>query len=231
MAKDPAVLFYTSDFISGTLTMSHEQRGKYILLLCLQHQKGHLSEKDMLNICGTYDEDIFAKFIKDENELYYNQRLENEVVKRRKYSESRRKNRAGKVKEEEDSLGKEEKDMSNISKSYVKHMENENENENINISKEKFEFARKIYPGIKRGLDTEFDNYKKHKDWKGCLELLLPAIKKQIDFKKNAVAMKEFVPEWKHFKTWIYNRSWEEEIGDNLVSSPTLKRPERRGQG
>ena len=61
MAKDPAVLFYTSDFISGTLTMTDEQRGRYILLLCLQHQKGYLTEKDMLNICKTYDEDIWVK--------------------------------------------------------------------------------------------------------------------------------------------------------------------------
>lgn len=28
MAKDPAVLFYTADFITGTLTMTDEQRGK-----------------------------------------------------------------------------------------------------------------------------------------------------------------------------------------------------------
>ena len=49
MAKDPAVLFYTSDFLSGTFTMTNEQVGMYIRLLCLQHQKGKLSEKDMLS--------------------------------------------------------------------------------------------------------------------------------------------------------------------------------------
>ena len=114
MAKDPAILFYTSDFISGTLTMSHEQRGKYILLLCLQHQKGHLSEKDMLNICGTYDEDIFVKFTKSENGLYYNQRLQDEMSKRQRYSDSRRKNR----------LGGDKSDI--ICKSYVEHMEDIN---------------------------------------------------------------------------------------------------------
>ena len=46
MSKDPAVLFYTSDFLSGTFTMTNEQVGKYIRLLCLQHQKGRLTEKD-----------------------------------------------------------------------------------------------------------------------------------------------------------------------------------------
>ena len=79
--KDPAFLFYSSDFLSGTLLMTDEQIGQYIKLLCLQHQKGHLKEKDMLNICNTYDEDIFSKFLKDEEGNYYNERLENETNK------------------------------------------------------------------------------------------------------------------------------------------------------
>ena len=40
MAKDPAVLFYTSDFLTGTILMNYEQKGKYITLLCIQHQHG-----------------------------------------------------------------------------------------------------------------------------------------------------------------------------------------------
>ena len=45
MAKDPAFLFYPSDFLTGTMFMTDEQVGKYIRLLCAQHQKGHLCEK------------------------------------------------------------------------------------------------------------------------------------------------------------------------------------------
>jgi hypothetical protein len=48
MGKDPAILFYTSDFLTGTMTFTDEQVGKYIRLLCLQHQKDKLTEKDML---------------------------------------------------------------------------------------------------------------------------------------------------------------------------------------
>ena len=58
--KDPAFLFYSSDFLSGTMLMSDEDVGKYIRLLCLQHQKGHLKEKEMLNICKEFNEDIFT---------------------------------------------------------------------------------------------------------------------------------------------------------------------------
>ena len=45
--KDPAVLLYTQDFLVGTISMNFEERGKYITLLCMQHQKGKLTLKDL----------------------------------------------------------------------------------------------------------------------------------------------------------------------------------------
>lgn len=119
--KDPAFLFYSSDFLTGTMFMSDSQLGKYIKILCTQHQKGHLSEKDMLKICKRYDKDIFEKFVKDESGKYYNIRLEMEIAKRSAYSKSRSDNRKNKI------------NFENICFSYVKHMENENINiNNIN---------------------------------------------------------------------------------------------------
>jgi len=118
--KDPAFLFYSSDFLTGTMLLNMEQRGKYITLLCLQHNKGKLSEKDMMHICGSYDEDIFGKFQRDADGYFFNERLSTEIQKRKSYSESRRNNRT-------------KKDVSNISSSYDKHMENINENINENI--------------------------------------------------------------------------------------------------
>jgi len=121
MAKDPAFLFYSSDFITGVAFMTDEQVGKYIRLLCMQHLHGRLSEKHMMHICKTYDADIFAKFKKDENGLYYNQRVEDEINKRKNFTESRKTNRISK--------------KQIISSTYEKHMNEhmENENENINI--------------------------------------------------------------------------------------------------
>ena len=119
MAKDPAFLFYPNDFTSGTRFMTDEQVGKYIRLLCAQFDCGHLSEKDMIMICKSYDIDIFSKFIKDSDGKFYNERLENEKFKRTKFCESRGKNREGKKK---------------ISFSYDNHMENVNENVNRNIN-------------------------------------------------------------------------------------------------
>lgn len=94
--KDPAFLFYSADFQIGTEDMTDEQVGKYIRLMCRQHLKGHISEEHMKKICKTYDKEVYEKFKQDENGLYYNIRLETEIEKRKRYSESRAKNRQGK---------------------------------------------------------------------------------------------------------------------------------------
>jgi uncharacterized protein YdaU (DUF1376 family) len=132
MAKDPAVLFYTSDFLSGTYTMTNEEKGVYITLLCLQHQKGKLTEKEMHTIKDMPD--VLQKFEQLEDGFYYNLKMKECAEQRKRYSESRRNNR--KTKSYQSDMNKisstYHKDMKNISKSYLKDMENENENENIN---------------------------------------------------------------------------------------------------
>ena len=101
--------------------MTDEQVGRYIRLICLQHQRGHLTEKEILSICKEYDEDVFSKLVKDISGKFYNERLEDVINQRKAYSESRRKNRTSK------------KDINNICSTYVQHMENEIENEDINL--------------------------------------------------------------------------------------------------
>lgn len=92
MAKDPAFLFYSSDFLSGIVDLTMEERGQYITLLCLQHQKGHLPEKTIRLSIGSVSVDVLKKFDQDENGNFYNKRLDEEVEKRVKFSESRRSN-------------------------------------------------------------------------------------------------------------------------------------------
>lgn len=93
MAKDPAFLFYSSDFLTGTMLMSNEQVGKYIRLLCLQHQKGFLTDAEIKRICGELiDDEILDKFEFADGK-YFNVRLQEESEKRKKYAESRRNNR------------------------------------------------------------------------------------------------------------------------------------------
>jgi uncharacterized protein YdaU (DUF1376 family) len=125
MSKDPAVLFYTSDFLSGTFTMTDEQVGKYIRLLCLQHQKGKLTEKDMLSICKAYDNEIWEKFDQVDG-FFLNDRMYNESIRRSKFTESRR-NNAKSVKN--DSISEAS------AKHMPMHMETETETETISVNK------------------------------------------------------------------------------------------------
>jgi predicted HicB family RNase H-like nuclease len=136
MAKDPAVLFYTSDFLSGTFTMSNEHVGMYIRLLCLQHQKGVLSEKDMLSICKAYVEEVYSKFEKKDTG-FVNIRMQEESERRKRFSDSRRKNaQSG---NNQDIIPKNQK---STSKAYAKHMETETENETITDTKAEKEKAK-----------------------------------------------------------------------------------------
>ena len=122
MAKDPAFLFYYQDFLVGTDDMSNEEAGAYIRCLCHQAAKKTLSEKHMMKICLRQDifDTVRAKFTSDENGGLINQRLQLEINKRVAFAESRRNNRLKKTSD---------KQVKNISKTYVQHMENENENE------------------------------------------------------------------------------------------------------
>ena len=188
MAKDPAVLFYTSDFLSGTFTMTNEQVGKYIRLLCLQHQKGKLTEKDMLSICSAYDVDIWDKF-KIEDGVFINERMHNEAVRRQKFSESRRNN------------AKSPKNDS-TSKAYAKHMETETEtiNETINIDFEYYwnEYDKKI--GDKKKLKSKWDKLSDQERQDAM---------NYIDLYKISVPDKQFR---KNPETFLNNKSWNDEI-------------------
>lgn len=92
MDKDPAVLFYTSDFLTGTAFFTDAERGQYIRLLCEQHQIGHIPENHMVTVCLTLGSPVVKKFVRDEEGYFYNERMEIEIKKRAEYNASRRKN-------------------------------------------------------------------------------------------------------------------------------------------
>lgn len=85
MAKDPALLFYPSDFLTGTMFMSNEQVGIYIRLLCAQHQHGGLIDKPSFNSMVGLNEVVRVKFIETEDG-FFNERLMLELDKRAKKS-------------------------------------------------------------------------------------------------------------------------------------------------
>jgi len=121
MAKDPAFLFYPGDYLRDTQCLSERVQVAYDRIMC----------EHMRNICITQQQLKFftKKLSEDEIEElmmvlshidggYQITWVADSILKRREYSESRRKNRSS-VK----------KDSNKISESYVQHMEIENENE------------------------------------------------------------------------------------------------------
>jgi hypothetical protein len=90
--KDPAVLFYTQDFIVGTISMTNEERGKYILLLCMQHQKGKLTLKDLKSVLSEEDVELAERFTMHDDGFYYNDRMQMEIENRKVRTDTSRTN-------------------------------------------------------------------------------------------------------------------------------------------
>jgi uncharacterized protein YdaU (DUF1376 family) len=87
--KAPAFQFYADDFLAGTITMTNEERGAYIALLCIQWSKESLTENDFQRVCGgmpPHSQRICqSKFQIDAEGNYKNQRLETEREKQVQY--------------------------------------------------------------------------------------------------------------------------------------------------
>jgi uncharacterized protein YdaU (DUF1376 family) len=93
--KSPAFQFYPRDFVSGTATMSLQEVGAYMRLLCYAWDAGSVpaegDERARIMVCSKAQErDLWKKVGKKfvlENDVYLNERMEEE---RRKQSEYRR---------------------------------------------------------------------------------------------------------------------------------------------
>lgn len=98
MAKDPAFLFYSTDFYEGTRTMLPEERACYVDLMIYQHQRGPIPNdlKRVLLYCNGVDEatlkaTLQAKF-KLTSEGWINEKLAQIIEERKEYTEGQSKN-------------------------------------------------------------------------------------------------------------------------------------------
>ena len=167
MAKDPAFLFYSSDFLNGVADLTMEERGQFITLLCLQHQKGTLTDKTIRLCLGSVSVDVLSKFLKDKDGNFFNERLNEEIEKRIQFTESRRNNgsKGGRPKNNTKPLG--------LAKHNLMEDVNENENEDIIINKSKCTFEEVYeYMAIRIGKENakleaeKFVNYYTSNGWK-----------------------------------------------------------------
>lgn len=111
---------------------SRLERGAYIDLLVAQFNHGHLSIDEIQHILGAEFhlwEKIKSKFKSDADGKFYNSRLDDEKIKRKSYSESRRKNVSKRYETSLDSTC-----VDTHESTYVEHMNLHMENENTNSS-------------------------------------------------------------------------------------------------
>lgn len=136
--KDPAFLFYPGDYLRDTQCLSEKSQVAYDRLMC-EHMRNICISKQQLTFFTkrlTDEEKSELMFLLTEiNGGYQITWVADSILKRRNYSDSRRKNRNSKPK--------------NISSTYDSHMENEIENEvEVEFKEEK---------GITKGKNKRFD--------------------------------------------------------------------------
>lgn len=161
MPKDPAFLFYSQDFIMGTMFMTNEQVGIYIKLLCCQHQHGGLIDKDSFNSMVQDNEIVRKKFV-ETDDGFFNERLIIEMERRAVKSTNMSANAKKRW----------EKHSKSNAKASAKHIpietENENETEDNNsIIKPTHEELVAYCKERKNNVNpVEFYNYYESVGWK-----------------------------------------------------------------
>ena len=131
--KDPAVLFYTSDFLADTVLWSYDELGRYIKLLCIQHLQDGILEDDFNAVVDGKNR-VKSKFNLCDDGLFRNERMKFEADKRREFCE---KQRANGLKPKGSQKEANEKPKGSQSETRAIGNENENINENINVNSNK----------------------------------------------------------------------------------------------
>ena len=137
---------YYEDFLAGTSDMTNEEVGQYIRMLCYQNAKGHLSMDFIKRIFrpDPVNEYVLEKFVQDEAGNYYNPRMESEIERRVKYSESRKQNG---VKAHADHMQGHMQEKSEHMQDHVRvhiETETETETETVSITKDNEADRRKV---------------------------------------------------------------------------------------
>ena len=188
MSKDPAFLFYSSDFLTGTMFWTNEQVGLYVRMLCAQHQHcGRIDTNVLRTQCDsiTNGQLVYAKFKHDELGSY-NERLQIEMEKRAAKSVKA----AQSVQKRWEKNKKSDKYERNTN---VIRSENENENEIVNKNtiptlEEFCEYGMKgLKPGYRYPIEAKYNQWveagwvdghgKKIKNWKIKLANTIPFLK------------------------------------------------------
>ena len=221
MAKDPAFLFYSSDFLTGVSDLTMDERGQYITLLCLHHQKGRLSRKAIKIATPNATADVLSKFSQDESGLFFNKRLEDEQKKRAEHS----KKQADRAKK-----GWEKRRSHSYATADATALPLENENESVNRIKDKGEKEEKAKIELWPSFEDFWDLYDK-KIGRPTAESKWDKLKQ-----KTKEEIMSYVPAYvsaterdnkkyrKNPTTFLNNQSWKDEIIEDRKATPKDRR-------
>jgi uncharacterized protein YdaU (DUF1376 family) len=158
MGKDPAFLFYSSDFLTGVQFMSLEERGAYITLLAAQHQHGHIDPKRVGLLLGfgwdMLSDTVKEKFEIDDTGKIFNSRLDDEVEKRALYTEKQRNNgqRGGRPRNE-----KNPNETQTITQTQTQTKPKNNPTENENENRDLIELGKGVKGKNQNNTDFMFE--------------------------------------------------------------------------
>ena len=183
--KDPAMLFYASDFLTGVALMSMKERGQYITLLCLQQQRGHLTLSEMRKAAGALSEEVLGKFVEDENGKFYNIRADREIARRAAHCDKQRKNIEARWKKEKDTYSHDSGNANGTPKGNTTVLPLEMGNRNNNIPP----VISTVEPDKKNCTDTVQDSTDTVRNGKGVIH----------DF--GNLELNEAFAEWVRYKT------------------------------
>jgi hypothetical protein len=208
MGKDPAFLFYSSDFLNGVADLTMEERGQYITLLCLQHQKGSLTQKTIRLSVGSVSVDVMSKFTKDQDGNFYQQRLREEIEKRANFTESRRNNgfKGGRPKANGKPNG------------YAKDnlMEDENINEDVNKNINKIKVLDQLFEQFWDLYDYKKSKDKAEKVWRTLTN------DEKVQAINHAPLYAQSTPDKtfrKHPTTYLNQKSFNDEIIERTITT------------
>jgi hypothetical protein len=219
LSRDPAILFYTSDFLTGTSRFTDEQCGQYIRALCSQHQEGYFTKEELFAILKSYDSPVWKKFLQDSDGLFFNDRMRLEIEKRISFCESRsHKGKSGRKIKSHDNH------TIPVRESIGNHGGNGNDNDNgidniLRVEKEVEEkreemitdecFSRfwKAYPR-KTGKGAAEKSWGKLKHPTATTELILKALEWQRKSPQWTKDNGQFIP---MPVTYLNQRRWEDE--------------------
>jgi len=180
--------------------MTFEEKGAYIEILMLQFNRGHMTSHMIGQLVGQLWESIKCKFVKDDEGLWYNIRLDQEKEKRMAFTQSRRNNVKGL---NQHTIGH-----------MTSHMEDENKNVNKNINKVKI-------------IDEQFEefwdlyDYKKSRDkaekaWKSLNKEEKALALQHAPLYVKSTPDKQFR---KHPTTYLNNKNFNDEIIERTIST------------